>query len=63
MAHGVLLELRRWARSAGVLHATVDCLKLALKLTASGGCGQADMGCLKEGQCQGYHVAVVRMEA
>ncbi|KAL4437400.1 hypothetical protein ABPG75_004539 [Micractinium tetrahymenae] len=36
MAHGVLRELRRWARSAGVLHAAVDCLKQMLKLTASG---------------------------
>lgn len=37
MAHGVLLELRRWAKSAGVLHAAVDCLKQVFKLTSSGG--------------------------
>ena len=38
LAHAVLRELGggRWAKSAGVLHAAVDCLKHALKLTGSG---------------------------
>ncbi len=43
MAHGVLREMRRWARSAGVLHAAVDCLKQMLRLTASGEPGRAHM--------------------
>lgn len=36
LAHGVLLEMRRWAKSGAVLHAAVDCLKQVLKLTGSG---------------------------
>lgn len=38
LVHAVLGELGsgRWAKSAGVLHAAVDCLKHALKLTGSG---------------------------
>ena len=36
LVHGVLLEFRSWAKSAGVLHAAVDCLKQCLKLTATG---------------------------
>jgi hypothetical protein len=34
--HGVLLECGRWAKSASVLHAAVDCLRQMLKLTSSG---------------------------
>ncbi len=36
LVHGVLLEFRRWAKSSGVLHAAVDCLKQMLRLANTG---------------------------
>lgn len=36
LVHGVLLECGRWAKSASVLHAAVDCLKQMLKLAGNG---------------------------
>ncbi len=38
LVHGVLLEFARpvWAKSGGVLHAAVDCLRQLLKLGSGG---------------------------